>query len=39
VGEVRGAACERNIMTLLLNNDEIAQLISTKECIEILQEG
>jgi len=26
-------------MTLLLNNDEIAQLISTKECIEILQEG
>lgn len=26
-------------MTLLLNNDEIAQLISTKECVEILQEG
>jgi len=26
-------------MTLLLNNDEIAQLISTKECIEILEEG
>jgi len=26
-------------MTLLLNNDEIAQLISTRECIEILDEG
>ena len=26
-------------MTLLLNNEEIAQLISTKECVEILEEG
>jgi ornithine cyclodeaminase/alanine dehydrogenase-like protein (mu-crystallin family) len=26
-------------MTLLLNNDEIARLISTKECVEILEEG
>ena len=26
-------------MTLLLNNEEIAQLISTQECVEILQEG
>ncbi len=26
-------------MTLLLNNSEIAQLITTKECIDILEEG
>jgi len=26
-------------MTLLLNNDEIAQLITMKECIEVLDEG